>query len=1002
MLGLGVFHWHEGEMKSVAWARKHSIVYSQYIQLYTVAERLPIVMQSNSVSQSIYARGSEWRRWDLHIHTPETALEDKFGSWDEFFTRLESEKEVVVAGVTDYLSIGNYRKLYAHQETHRLGSIVMLIPNIEFRIGPMTVRGHATNIHLLVDPTHADHCDRIDEALSRLSIVYEAQPYSCTETGLIKLGKAYDKNLSKDSSKYREGVNQFKVDPTVFNKWFENERWLAENSIVVVSGGNDGPSGLKEEGWAAVQEEIWRFANAIFSGNLKNREFWLAEDLDNDNGARKLGAPKPCLHGSDAHCLGDLFKPDGDRFCWIKGDPTFEGLRQVLYEPKERVHIGKQPPVHHDRSRVISKIAITGGSTDAFKDVLVELNYGLVAIIGQKGSGKSALADLLAYAGGVDASDEKQSFLNRAEEYLDGTTITLEWLDGHKTKASPGDDLAREQVVRYLSQSFVERLCSDDYAGSELTGEIEDVIFGHLDPTDTLNASSFADLREMKTQELAKERLRSAARIKELISEDEVLRETIKAIPGKKDRITQLGDEKRSLEGQLPKAENEVEAKAQQELASLRQQLQTVQATVATFKQAQFRLQQLQNQISRFKIEFESRRQDFLSQAKAVGVTEAAFDIQLLIKGENALVDRGSELATRIATAEGVGSSDKDPTIARYIARISAAEGLVATDKARRDQIQQIQRRLAAISQEIARIQAEVSTVEKTNVARQKTIRGLRLDAYADLFRSWCREQEVLEKLYQPIRKKLLSGVKEEQMLDFYIRWDVDLDGWLDKGNALFDQRKGNPLGSVVKMREFVQARMLPGWKSGDADKIKRGMDELLEEFKRVDVESYLRSKVSHSMLLDWVFGYEHIKLNYGLRYQGAELDKLSPGTKGVVLLILYLAMDSDDTRPLIVDQPEENLDSESIFSLLSHYFRTAKVRRQVIVITHNPNLVVNTDADQVIIATAERKEASLPRFSYTAGGLESYSGIREAVCRILEGGEQAFLQRERRYAISH
>jgi ABC-type multidrug transport system ATPase subunit len=67
--------------------------------------------------------------------------------------------------------------------------------------------------------------------------------------------------------------------------------------------------------------------------------------------------------------------------------------------------------------------------------------------------------------------------------------------------------------------------------------------------------------------------------------------------------------------------------------------------------------------------------------------------------------------------------------------------------------------------------------------------------------------------------------------------------------------------------------------------------------------------------------------------------------------------MDSDDTRPLIVDQPEENLDSESIFSLLSHYFRTAKVRRQVIVITHNPNLVVNTDADQVIIATAERKE---------------------------------------------
>ena len=153
-------------------------------------------------------------------------------------------------------------------------------------------------------------------------------------------------------------------------------------------------------------------------------------------------------------------------------------------------------------------------------------------------------------------------------------------------------------------------------------------------------------------------------------------------------------------------------------------------------------------------------------------------------------------------------------------------------------------------------------------------------------------------------------------------------------------------------------------------------------------------------MLLEWAFGYDHMKLNYGLRYQGAELDKLSPGTKGVVLLILYLAMDSDDTRPLIVDQPEENLDSESIFSLLSHYFRTAKARRQVIVITHNPNLVVNTDADQVIIASAERREASLPRFSYKTGGLESAAGIKDAVCRILEGGEQAFLQRERRYSL--
>lgn len=147
------------------------------------------------------------------------------------------------------------------------------------------------------------------------------------------------------------------------------------------------------------------------------------------------------------------------------------------------------------------------------------------------------------------------------------------------------------------------------------------------------------------------------------------------------------------------------------------------------------------------------------------------------------------------------------------------------------------------------------------------------------------------------------------------------------------------------------------------------------------------------------IFAYDHIKLNYGLRYNGTELERLSPGTKGIVLLILYLAMDSEDVKPLVVDQPEENLDSESIYSLLSHYFRSAKALRQVIVITHNPNLVVNTDSDQVIVASADRLGGSFPTFSYASGGLEN-TDIREKVCLILEGGEPAFLTREKRYAL--
>ena len=258
----------------------------------------------------------------------------------------------------------------------------------------------------------------------------------------------------------------------------------------------------------------------------------------------------------------------------------------------------------------------------------------------------------------------------------------------------------------------------------------------------------------------------------------------------------------------------------------------------------------------------------------------------------------------------------------------------------------------------------------------------------------------MLEDLYEPVRGKLLKGLKEEKMLDFYIRWDVDLEHWLERGNELFDQRKGHPFGSPLKFREAVQSSVAPGWGTGDPAQIKTGMETLLDLFKAKSVENHLRAKAKHSDLLEWVFGYDHIKLSYGLRYNGTELDKLSPGTKGIVLLILYLAMDSEDSVPLVVDQPEENLDSESIYSLLSHYFRSAKDLRQVIVITHNPNLVVNTDSDQVIVASADRLSGAFPTFSYALGGLENATGIREKVCLILEGGEAAFLKRERRYAL--
>ncbi|MBX3196456.1 MAG: ATP-binding protein, partial [Microbacteriaceae bacterium] len=135
-------------------------------------------------------------------------------------------------------------------------------------------------------------------------------------------------------------------------------------------------------------------------------------------------------------------------------------------------------------------------------------------------------------------------------------------------------------------------------------------------------------------------------------------------------------------------------------------------------------------------------------------------------------------------------------------------------------------------------------------------------------------------------------------------------------------------------------------------------------------------------------------------QYDGVDIEQLSPGTRGIVLLLLYLAVDQSDDRPLIIDQPEENLDPKSIFVELVGRFVQTRRRRQIIIVTHNANLVVNTDADQVIVASAgPHRAGGLPKITYVSGALEN-PAIREEVCEILEGGKPAFEERARRLRI--
>jgi hypothetical protein len=233
-----------------------------------------------------------------------------------------------------------------------------------------------------------------------------------------------------------------------------------------------------------------------------------------------------------------------------------------------------------------------------------------------------------------------------------------------------------------------------------------------------------------------------------------------------------------------------------------------------------------------------------------------------------------------------------------------------------------------------------------------------------------------------------------------------DVEEWARRGEKeLFDLR-GGPFRGVGSLAKQAEETLGPAWRSGDAKAVADAMtafrekhqDELLENapYKRSDDQYRPWAR----RFAQWLYGTDHIRLEYGIRYDGIDIQKLSPGTRGVVLVLLYLALDDSDERPLIIDQPEENLDPQSIYDELVPLFRLAKRRRQIIMVTHNANLVVNTDADQIVIAkVGAHDRPGLPPITYIAGGLEE-PGIRKAVCDILEGGEIAFRDRARRLRI--
>ena len=131
---------------------------------------------------------------------------------------------------------------------------------------------------------------------------------------------------------------------------FESDPQLRKDTIIVISNSdNDGVSGLKTHSefltdsgsqLDATRTQLYRLADMIFSSKQADRDYFLGKKVDDeDTIIKKYRSLKPCIHSSDAHTNDSIFEPSQKKYCWIKADPTFNGLCQLLYEPEQHVRI---------------------------------------------------------------------------------------------------------------------------------------------------------------------------------------------------------------------------------------------------------------------------------------------------------------------------------------------------------------------------------------------------------------------------------------------------------------------------------------------------------------------------------------------------------------------------------------------------------------------------------------------------------------------------------------
>lgn len=886
-----------------------------------------------------YPAGSEWRIWDLHIHTPHTAKNDQFGNdndvWETYISTLEANTDIAVLGITDYFSIDNYLYLKGQQKLGRLTDKT-LIPNIELRILPVTQKDIPINIHILFDP--ALPIDTIErEFLNCIKFQYQGSEYSCLRKDLIALGKAFrnDKTIDDECAK-KTGIEQFVVNFAELSKIIRKPTIRKYILVAVANSSRDGNSGIQHSSLAATRQEIYRMSDIIFSGNENDINYFLGKGKENtETIIRHYGGIKPCITGSDAHSMDKINVFPNDKKTWIKADPTFEGLKQIIYEPESRVKIQKDNPTYDIEKSPFTKIEIpqkvqvfSDDNDIFFAPTELPLNSSLVSIIGGRGTGKSVLVNYLAAAFCKNPQSDKYNL--ETDIVISRRASINESAKEFKVSDNPN------VPFMYIAQSQIKDLVQDKTRFSKNILETIGVSNNYSLPLDYVKKSEDAINEYFRIIKIINTNGTSAE------EKEEQIRKEIKKYSELIANITSEQNKTR-LEGYKNKI-----------------------GKLNTIQDYKNQLQQFNLSISKFEQDSNKQIANWNQRFNSWKIDIPAIDVQEQIKYiQEIFLPKFDAAAAKI-------QKDIDDTKNEFKDYKGDLSTLLSNVSGYQNQISELGKQLEIISQEKTKYH-KVTTELFKNLGEE--IRSS-VEAYSSL----------IEKQWESFKGK--EGDKKKELLDIILKEDLAV-----KVSINFDTTRIYNL-----LLEKLDGR------SYNEDKLKKLLRiETIDDFydficQRTDnnvfnkeIRDDLRGRVLELFFKRYTAFISH---NVDVTLNGKPINKLSYGQQGTIYLRLQIAANLY-SETIIYDQPEDDLDNSFITSELIAIFKKIKQYRQIIIVSHNANLVVNADSEQVIIA--KNDDGIL---NYVSGALED-PDINKAVCQILEGGKNAFEKREQKYSIS-